>query len=138
MAIFGRFPHSRTLYGHGREKLDRHFDLRLIANDFPIESVYRNCDFLTLSTLTYAVQACTGKTRAPFWSSTDCQQLSHRKHIQKCRFLDVSHTHVRCIGMYVIKLDRHFGHQPITNTLPIESVYRNCDFWAFPTLRYAA
>ena len=53
--IFGRFPHSRTLYRHVREKLGRHFGVRPTASNFLIESIYTNGDFCTIPTLTYAV-----------------------------------------------------------------------------------
>ena len=85
---------------HVREKLDHHFGFRPIANKFPTDSPYRNCNYRAFSTLTYAVQACTGKTQQPIRSSTNRQQLSQRMSVQKWRFKDVFHTHIRCMGMY--------------------------------------
>ena len=38
MAILGRAAHSHTLYRHVRVQLDRHFGLRPITNNFPVES----------------------------------------------------------------------------------------------------
>ena len=68
------------LYRHVLEKLDRHFGLNPITNNFPIGRLYRNNDFRLSATLYIGMHE---KTRLPFWASPDYPQLSYKKSAKK-------------------------------------------------------
>ena len=86
MAVFESFPHSRTLYKHIREKLERHFGHRPMANNFHLESIHRNGDFGRFPHSRTLYRHGREKFDRHLWSSTDCQQLSRRKYKQNLDF----------------------------------------------------